>query len=114
MNPRPRLARLLVAGVKSVVDGAEVRPRLRHGVGGLDVGDVLSHDDGEACLEVEVDVAVEEPRARVVRLEADGDVVACLRSTSADDVTPDGVVVVVDRAARAAYDSKDVLEQVLA
>ena len=76
--------------------------------------DVLCEDNGEAGIEVIVDVAVQEPRARVVRLEADGDVVACLRSTSADDVTPDGVVVVVDRAARAAYDSKDVLEEVLA
>ena len=41
---------------------------------------------------MEVDVAVEEPRARVVSGETDGDVVG--RGTDVDDVPDDGVDVV--------------------
>lgn len=58
---------------------------------------------------MEVNVAVKEPWARVVRLEADGNVVAGLGRAGANDVAPDGVVVVVDCAACAADDSEDML-----
>ena len=54
-------------------------------------------------------MAVEEPRARVVCLEADRDIVTGLGCAGADDVTPDRVVVVVDCAACAADDSEDML-----
>ena len=72
-----------------------------------DVGHVLAEDDGEASLEVEVDVAMEEPRAGVVRREANGDVVT--RRTSADGVTLDGVDVVVLGAAGRANNVEGVL-----
>ena len=72
-----------------------------------DVGHVLAEDDGEASLEVEVDVAMEEPRARVVRREANGDVVT--RRTSADGVTLDWVDVVVLGAAGRANNVEGVL-----
>ena len=62
---------------------------------------------------MEVDVAVEEPRARVVRVEPDGDVVAwvggVLREAGRDDIAPDGVIVVVFRRVSTADDSEGVL-----
>ncbi len=58
---------------------------------------------------MEVDVAVEEPRARVVSPETDRDVVIVSGRARADDVAPDGIVVVVRAVAGAAYDSKGVL-----
>ena len=93
----------LVVRRKRVVRRAEVRPRLGHGVRSARVRRVLGHDDGEAGLEVEVDVAVEEPRARVVRPEPDRHVVAGLGRARRDDVAPDGVVVVVRGRAGAAH-----------
>ncbi len=84
------------------------RPRHTRGrVGRGNVGDVFSKDDGEASLEVEVDVAVEEPGAGVVSAEADRDVVA--RSTGANDVALRGVDIVVLRAASTAHDVESVL-----
>ena len=102
-------SRLLVVRRERVVRRAEVGPRLGHGVRGARVGRVLGHDDGEAGLEVEVDVAVEEPRARVVGLEADRDVVARGGRARRHDVAPDRVVVVVYSRACAADDGEGVL-----
>ena len=56
-----------------------------------------------------VDVAVEEPRTRVVGPESDSDVVASLGCASGCDVAEDGVFEVVLGAACAAYDSEGVL-----
>ena len=56
-------------------------------------------------------MTVEEPWAGVVGLEADGDIVARGGGASADDVAPDGVVVVVFCAAGAAHNSEDVLKR---
>ena len=83
---------------------------MRHRVGGLDVGDVLSHDDRKAEIEVPVDVAMEEPRSGVVRLEADGDVVTIDGRARAHDVAENRVVVVVGRTPCAADDGEDVLQ----
>ena len=58
---------------------------------------IFGHDNGHPSFEMPVDVAVEEPRAGVVRREANGDVVT--RRTSADGVTLDRVDVVVLGAA---------------
>ena len=62
---------------------------------------------------MEVDVTVEEPRARVVRPEADRNVVARVsgvgRETSRDDVAPDGVVVIVLGGLSAANDGESML-----
>ena len=102
---------LLIINRERVVRRAEVGPRLGHGVRCARVGRVLGQDDGEAGLEVEVDVAVEEPRARVVRLEADRHVVARRGRAGRDDVSPDGVVVVVDGRAGAADDGEGVLSR---
>lgn len=55
-------------------------------------------------------MAVEEPRAGVVRAEADRDVVARRRRACGDDVAPDRVVVVVRRRACRANDGEGVLD----
>ncbi len=102
--------RSLVGLGERVVDRAQVLPRGRDGVRELRVRDGLGEDDREAGLEVEVDVAVEEPRAGVVRGEPDRDVVARGGYARRDDVAPDRVVVVVRRRACAADDREGVLE----
>ena len=71
------------------------------------ISGILSKNDGEPGLEMEVDVAVEEPRAGVVGLEADGDVVAS--RAGGDDVALGRVDVVVGVAAGAAHDPELVL-----
>ena len=53
-----------------------------------------------------IDVAVEEPWARVVRVESERHIVACL--SNVDDITPDWVGVVVSRAACDTDDVKGV------
>ena len=55
-------------------------------------------------------MTVEEPRARVVRLEPDRDIIA--RSSDAHNITDDGVIIVVGRVARAANDVERVAVQV--
>ena len=57
-----------------------------------------------------VNVTVEEPRARIVRLEPDRDIIAS--SSDAHNVTDDGVIIVVGRVARAANDVERVAVQV--
>ena len=57
-----------------------------------------------------IDVAVKEPRPRVVSLEPDRDII--IRVAEADNVAHDRVVVVVRRASRAADDVEDVSVQV--
>ena len=99
----------IAVGVDRVVRRAEVAPRVRGGDEGRDLVGLLREDDREAGLEVEVDVAVEEPRAGVVRPEADRDVVARGGRARVHDVAEDRVVVVVLGAARAADDGEDVL-----
>jgi len=59
---------------------------------------------------VPVNVTVEEPRARVVRLEPDRDIIAS--SSDAHNVTDDGVIIVVGRVARAADNVERVAVQV--
>jgi hypothetical protein len=59
---------------------------------------------------VPINVAVEEPRTRVVGLETDRDII--VRVTDADDVAHDGVVEVVRRVSRAADDVEDMSMQV--
>ena len=51
-----------------VIRRAKVLPRLWQGVGERSVLRVLREDDGQAGLQVPVDVAVEEPRSRVIGL----------------------------------------------
>ena len=103
--------RSLVVDRERVVGRAQVRPFLRDGVRVLDVGHILGEDDCEARLKVEIDVAMEEPRPGVVRLEADSDVVTVVGDARRDGVAPDGVVVVVLGRARAAYNCEGVLEE---
>ena len=69
--------------------------------------DVLGEDNGEAGIEVIVDVAVEEPGTGVVGAEADGNVIA--GGAGADDVALGGVDVVVSVAAGGADDPEFVL-----
>ena len=100
---------LLIVRAECVVGRAKVRPRGWHGVRSRGVDDVLSHDDGEAGVEVEIDVTVEEPRPGVVRLEPDRDVVPGGGCAGADDVPPNRVVVVVLGTAGRADDGEDML-----
>ena len=65
-----------------------------------------NHDDGrrnDRRVQVPIDVAVEEPRARIVGDEADGDLIICA-SANAYDVAHDWVDPVVLRAVRATDD----------
>ena len=57
-----------------------------------------------------VDVAMQEPRARIVRSEAEGNVIG--RTTDVHDVSPDGVVVIVFSAAGHTDDIEIVAMQV--
>ena len=121
--------RLVVLRGKRVINRTQARPFVWHWVRLCDAGYLLGQGDGEASLEVEVDVAVEEPGARVVRLHArgppsmsnhwleheketypepDGDVISS--STSVDDVAAGRVVVVVRVTARAPNDRERMLE----
>jgi len=76
-----------------IVSGAKVFPLriyvilLRH------IRDILGEDDSKASAQVPVNVAVEEPRARVVSEEPDRDIVASV--ADAYDVADDGVLKVV-------------------
>ena len=99
----------LIISRERVVCRAKVRPCLWHEVRERGVDSVLGKHDGEARLEMEVDVAMEEPRAWVVGLEADCDVVARGRGAGRDDVAPDRVVVVVFCGAGAADHGEGVL-----
>ena len=105
------LTRLMLARRQRVVLGAQSRPVRRDRVDGFSIADILGEDDGETSIQVEVDVTVEEPRARVVRLEADRDVVVSA-GPGRDSVAPDGVVVVVDSTVRAANDGEGMTMQV--
>ena len=57
-----------------------------------------------------VNVTVEEPRARVVRLEPNRDIIA--RIPDAHNVTDDGVIIVIGRVARATDNVECVTVQV--
>ena len=57
-----------------------------------------------------VNVTVEEPRARVVRLEPDRDIITLI--SDAHNVTDDGVIIVVGVIARAANNVERVTVQV--
>ena len=105
LGPTPSL----VVVRERVIDGAELLPRRRDRIRDRGATDGLGEDDGEASLEVEVDVAVEEPRAGVVGEEADRDVVTDGAVARRDGVAPDGVVVVVLGRTGAAYDCECVL-----
>ena len=98
---------LLIIRAERVVGRAKVRPRVRHRVRGGHISHVFGHNDGEAAVEVEVDVAVEEPRAGVVGAEADRDVVP--RRAGRDDIALRGVDVVVLGAAGRANNVEGVL-----
>ena len=58
-------------------------------------------DEADIRIQMPVDVAVEEPWARVVGEEPDGDLINCGAGANAYDVAHDGVVPVVYRAVRA-------------
>ena len=57
-----------------------------------------------------VNVTVEEPRARIVRLEPDRDIITLI--SDAHNVTDDGVIIVVGVIARAANNVERVTVQV--
>ena len=57
-----------------------------------------------------IDVAVEEPRARVIRKEADCDIVAGVADVH--DVAEDRVIIIVSRVTGTAYDGKRMSMQV--
>ena len=93
--------------MSSTTAASEERQRTGRGNRARDLIRLLSEDNGEAGLEVEVDVAVEEPRARVVGGEADGDVVAV--AADVHDVTLGRVLVVVSSLTGRADDVERVL-----
>jgi len=76
-----------------VIGGAELLPSIGREVLSRHFRNILSKDDGEASIQVPVNVAVEEPWARVVGEEADGDIVASIADT--DDVADYGIDEVV-------------------
>ena len=66
--------------------------------------------DKDSLLQVPIDVAVKEPRPRVVSLEPDRDFI--VQATNAYNVAYDWVIEVVRRVARAANDVEDMSMQV--
>ena len=68
---------------------------------------VLAQYHRKASFQVEVNVTVEEPRARVVRREADRDVIP--RSTGTDGIALRRVVIIVVVASGTADDIEGVL-----
>ena len=83
-----------IARRERVVRRAESRPVGGDRVGSRSTGNVFSHDSSEPGVEVEVDVAVDEPWAGIVRLEADRDIVS-RAAPGGNGITPDGVIEVV-------------------
>lgn len=80
--------------IESVVDGAQLLPSVRRTLdSGRDVGEVLDEEHLKASYEMPVDVAVQDPRSRVVGDESNSDSVS--RVASADDVTDGRVLEVV-------------------
>ena len=86
---------------------SEERQRTGRGNRARDLIRLLGEDNGETGLEVEVNVAVEEPRARVVGGEANGDVVTV--AADVHDVTLGRVLVVVGGLTRRTDDVERVL-----
>ena len=74
------------------------------------IAHVFGHDHGEPCSEVEVDMTVENPRARVVGREAEGNIVAT--RSDANYITARWVDVVVCSAARGTNNIENVAVQV--
>lgn len=93
---------------ESIVDGAKLIPSSRR-IGSSDGRDVLGEDDREAHDQMPVNVAMHDPRARVVGGEANGDVVA--GASQADDVALDGVDKVRSGLASCADNAEDVAMQ---
>ena len=99
---------LVLAVGKFVVDVAQLVPLMRRMdriVRGPE--DVFSENDCHTGFQVGIEVAVEEPRTRVVRFEPNCDVV--VHTTRTDGVAPHRVLVVGLVLARAAHHSKHVL-----
>ena len=105
--------RLVVLRGKRVINRTQARPFVWHWVRLCDAGYLLGQGDGEASLEVEVDVAVEEPGTGIVRPEADRDVVVRGGCTGRDGVAPDGVAVVVRGRAGTSHHREDMLSGVV-
>jgi len=64
-----------------VINGAKLIPSRRRDVRRRSVRDILSKHNSEASVQMPIDVAMEEPRARIVRLEADCDIISSITNT---------------------------------
>jgi len=83
------------------VMGAQVLPSRRGRIERWHIRDILSKDNREASIQVLVDVAMEEPRPRIVGEKPDCDVIPSVANTH--DISDNRVDKVVGRATSAAY-----------
>jgi len=100
---------LAITRVDGIISGAKVAPSLRNRVINSHVSDIFSHHHCETGIEMEINVAMEEPRAGIVGSETNSDIVTAF--TSVDHITNNGVVIVVNAASRTTNDSEVVTMQ---
>jgi len=87
---------------EGIVAGTKTAPLLGDRVRFRHVRDILSKDNGEASIQVPIDVAMEEPWSRVVGEETDCHFISRVANTH--DISDDRVDEVVSRATSGADD----------
>jgi len=92
------IARCLVVDV-GVIVGAKLLPIRRGDVLRRHIRDILRKDNSKASIQVPIDVAMEEPRSRIVREEPDCHFIPSVTNTH--DISDHRVVEVVRRVASA-------------
>jgi len=101
VGPSP-VAAVICPVDEGIVFGTKMLPLVRDRVRCWHVRDILSKDNGEASIQMPIDVAMEEPWSRVVGEETDCDFISRVANTH--DISDDSVVEVVGRVTSAADD----------
>jgi len=99
----------VVTRIESVISRAQCTPIRRDGISRSNLRYCLGKYDSESQLKMPVNMAMEEPRPGVISLESDSDVVT--QTTNVDNVTDDGIVIVVRCTSGAADDMEVVSMQ---
>jgi len=99
-----RKGRLELIGGQFVVDGAELVPSTGWVCQLRNSRNVFGHDDSETKLKMPVDMAMQEPRSRIIGFESNSNVV--IGTTGAHNIALDGVVEVVISHSSASHDAE--------